>query len=112
MRRACCFSILAALLFLPAMPARADGPFAVKMTIRDHKFEPSELHVPANMRVTIEITNEDPLAEEFDSPDLQIEKVVAGRSSGMVHLHMLDPGTYKFTGEYHADTAHGVVIAK
>ncbi len=107
-----CVYLAAFLISCGARAFRAEEPFKAALTIRDHKFDPDELDVPVGRRVTIEITNLDPLAEEFDSPDLQIEKVIAGHSAGTVHLHELDPGSYKFTGEYHVDTAKGVVIAK
>lgn len=34
------------------------------------------------------------------------------RSEGVVRLRALDPGRYPFMGEYHADTAMGVVVAE
>jgi hypothetical protein len=101
---------LCAALLLFATPALADAPIAV--TLKDHKFTPSEIHVKANAPSMIALTNNDPQAEEFDSPSLKVEKVVAGHSSGNVRLRALAPGKYPFTGEYHAATAHGTVIAQ
>jgi hypothetical protein len=85
---------------------------AIDVTIKDHRFSPSEINVPANQPATLNIKNEDPLAEEFDSTALKIEKVIGGGQQGSVHLRPLDPGRYPFMGEYHSDTAQGVVIAK
>ena len=82
------------------------------LTIQDHRFTPAEITVPANQALEIEVINKDSVAEEFDSAALKIEKVIAGGQSGTVRLHPLDPGRYPFTGEYHAETAKGVVIAK
>lgn len=84
----------------------------IEVTIKDHRFSPADIHVPARQPTTLNIKNEDPLAEEFDSPTLKIEKVIGGGQQGTVHLRALDPGRYPFTGEYHSDTAHGVVIAE
>ena len=64
------------------------------------------------MPAMIALTNKDAQAEEFDSPALKVEKVVAGNSSGNVRLRALAPGKYPFTGEYHAGTAQGIVIAE
>ena len=94
-----------------AAPA-ADKPAPLTLIIQDHKFIPAEITVPANTAVAIEVTNKDPLAEEFDSSDLKIEKVIAGGDTGTVRLHPLEPGRYSFIGEYHSATAKGVVIAK
>lgn len=94
-------------------PAAASPPPAgLTLVIQDHRFIPDEITVPANTKVEIEVINKDPLAEEFESHDLRIEKVIGGKSSGTIRLKPLDPGRYSFTGEYHAETAKGVVIAK
>jgi hypothetical protein len=85
---------------------------AIDVTIKDHRFTPAEIHVPARQPATLNIKNEDPLAEEFDSTALKIEKVIGGGQQGTVHLRPLDPGRYPFMGEYHSDTAQGVVIAE
>jgi heme/copper-type cytochrome/quinol oxidase subunit 2 len=90
--------------------AMAAGP--IQVTLKDHKFTPSQITVPANQPVVIHLTNQDPMAEEFDSTALKVEKVVAGNSDGDVHIRPLDPGKYPFMGEYHSTTAQGVVIAK
>src|ERR1700743_2095038 len=97
-------------LVLAATPALADDPIPV--TLQDHKFSPAETHVKANTPTIIALTNKDATAEEFDSSDLKVEKVVAGKSSGNVRLRALAPGRYHFMGEYHSETAQGVVIAQ
>lgn len=103
---------LSALAVIAAPPlALAEAP-AVQTRIAGHRFTPAEIHVPANTPTALTIINADPTPEEFDSPALKVEKVVAGGQSGVVHLRPLKPGRYPFTGEYHPDTAHGVVVAQ
>ena len=68
--------------------------------------------MPANQRVMITVVNEDATAEEFESTCLKVEKVVAGKSKGVVRIGPLKPGRYTFIGEYHEATAKGVVIAE
>jgi heme/copper-type cytochrome/quinol oxidase subunit 2 len=92
-----------------ANPALADD---VLVTLQNHKFMPSEIKVKANQPVVITLTNNDATAEEFDSTSLKVEKVVAGGQTGDVHIRPLSPGRYPFMGEYHSDTAQGVVIAQ
>ena len=92
--------------------ARAEDVFSTNITIRGHKFEPSELHVPAGKRILLTVINADPLSEEFDSAALKVEKVIAGSSQGIVRIAPLNPGTYEFVGEYHEETAKGRVIAE
>ena len=86
------------------------APIAV--TIKDHRFTPSIIHVKANQPSELIVTNGDDGAEEFDSSSLKVEKVIAGHSSGNVRLRPLSPGRYPFMGEYHSATAEGVVIAE
>jgi hypothetical protein len=92
-----------------AAPAAAQE---FNLTIREHRFEPEEIRVPANKRVSIIISNEDATPEEFDSPSLKAEKVIPGKSKGLVRIGPLAPGRYEFVGEFHAETAKGVVIAE
>jgi plastocyanin len=82
------------------------------LVIRNHKFEPEEIRVPAGKRVSVYVTNEDTTPEEFDSSALKVEKVIAGRSKALVRIGPLDAGRYEFMGEFHAETAKGAVIAE
>ena len=82
------------------------------LTIKDHRFTPAEVKVPANQRVTIAVINEDATPEEFESNLMKIEKVIAGNSKGVVRIGPLKPGRYPFIGEYNEATAKGVVIAE
>ena len=101
----------AAVVLSLAFPAFADDA-PIALTLKDHKFTPVEIHVKANTPSQILLTNEDSSAEEFDSSALHVEKVVPGGGKGIVRLRPLAPGRYDFMGEYHSDTAQGVVIAE
>ena len=100
-------TLMAAVLCTPAFAS--DG---IALKLKDHKFTPAEIHVKANSPSVIVMSNEDATAEEFDSTSLKVEKVVAGNSSGNVRLRPLAPGRYPFMGEFHSETAQGVVIAE
>jgi hypothetical protein len=101
--------LLACLLVLAAFPVWA-SPIAV--TLKDHKFTPSQIHVKAGTPSVIVLTNKEATAEELDSTALKVEKVVEGHGTGTVRLRALAPGKYPFMGEYHPGTAQGVVIAQ
>jgi len=103
---------MTAIGMVPWVGARADDAAPIAVTIKDHKFSPAEIHVPTGKAVTLKITNEDPTVEEFDSTALKIEKVIVGGTWGLVHLRPLGPGRYPFMGEYHSDTAQGVVVSE
>ena len=103
-------SVLALAAAHTPVPAWAEAPIPV--TLQNHKFTPSVIHVKANQPAMIALTTKDATAEEFDSAALKVEKVVAGKYTGNVRLRALAKGKYPFMGEYHAATAQGVVIAE
>lgn len=82
-----------------------------KLSLKDHKFTPNALTVPANERFLIEVENLDPTPAEFESTDLKVEKFVVGGGKITVRARALKPGTYKFFDEYNPDVATGTVIA-
>jgi hypothetical protein len=84
----------------------------ITITIKDHKFTPTEIKVPANKRIEITVINDDATPEEFESKPMKVEKVIAGKSKGVVRIAPLKPGRYPFVGEYHESTAKGVLIAE
>ena len=105
--------LIAMVLAAVALPgAVAVAAQDLNLVIRNHRFEPEEIRVPAGKRVSIFVTNEDATPEEFDSTALKVEKVIPGKSKALVRIGPLEPGRYEFIGEFHADTAKGVVIAE
>jgi plastocyanin len=100
----------AALLMGPAIAAAQDPE--VKLVIREHKFEPAEVTVPAGKKIKLVIENQDATAEEFESYELNREKVVPPKGQITVFVGPLKPGRYPFVGDFHKDTAKGVLIAQ
>ena len=86
--------------------------FESVIVIKDHKFAPAELRVPAGKRITLTVDNQDATPEEFELKALRVEKVVPGGSKGVVRFGPLVAGTYDFVGEFHEDSAQGKVIAE
>ena len=83
-----------------------------QLTIRNHKFVPAELTIPANTKVKLKVVNEDPTPEEFESHQLNREKVVTGNGSIFVYVGPLKPGRYPFFGDFNPASAQGVLIAR
>ena len=100
---------LAALVTLSPAAARAND---YVVTIKDHKFTPTEITIPANKRVQLTVVNDDPTPEEFESHEMKVEKVIPGKSKAVVRIGPLKPGRYPFVGEFHEATAKGTVIAE
>ena len=92
-------------------------PFAMAepealLVIKNHRFEPTELKVPAGQRIKLTVHNQDATPEEFESHKLNREKVIVPGSKAVLFIGPLKPGSYPFWGEYHEATAKGVVIAE
>jgi plastocyanin len=97
-------------LLLSAPSAAQELLFTI--TIKDHRFHPSELTVPAGRKLKLLVKNLDPTTEEFESHDLRIEKLIPGEKETILNVRPLKPGTYKFVGEFHEKTAQGRIVAK
>ena len=101
-----------ALIASTAPAAQAQDSSVVRLTIKNHRFQPAEIKVSAGKAVTLQVTNADPTPEEFESKTLRVEKVIAGNSEAAIPLRPLKPGRYTFFGEYNEATAQGVLIAE
>ena len=82
------------------------------LTIKDHRFQPAELSVPAGKKFHLVVDNQDATPEEFESHKLRVEKVIPGKAKASLPLGPLKPGAYPFVGEFHESTAKGVLRAK
>ena len=106
-------AVLAAVaLGLPPIPVNAQEAITLQISIKNHRFSPSELKAPANSPVTLAVRNLDPTPEEFESRTLRVEKVVAGNSEITIQLRPLSPGRYRFYGDFNQATAQGALIAE
>lgn len=103
--------LFGAVLISAAMTQLARAEETYKLTLKDHRFTPSELTVPADVRFLIEVENLDATPAEFESGDLRVEKFVVGGGKITIRMRALKPGTYKFFDDYHPDDAKGAVIA-
>src|SRR6266481_3323990 len=92
------------------LPAAADEPF--NLSIKDHRFQPAEIEIPVDKKVTLLVKNLDPTPEEFESIELHREKVIPGGKEITVFIGPLRPGRYEFYGEFNQDTARGAITVK
>lgn len=102
--------LVLALLLCPALAAAAD--LEQGLSIKDHAFSPAEIKVPAGKKVKLVVSNLDSTPEEFESTQLNREKLIAGNSRANVYVGPLSPGRYAFWGEFNDKTARGVIIAE
>jgi len=77
--------------------------------IKNHLFFPAELTIPADTKVKLRIFNRDDTNEEFESYDLNREKIVMGNDQTVIFIGPLKQGTYEFFGEFYPKTAQGKI---
>ena len=110
--RASMVLLLGAVLALGGAAGRAADSQDYVIVIKNHRFDPAELAVPAGECVKLVIDNQDATPEEFESHDLGREKIIAGNRQATIWVGPLPPGEYGFVGEFHEETAQGKLIAK
>ena len=103
--------MMSAALALFSLSAQAATP-EYHITIKDHKFEPATIEIPANTKIKLIVKNEDATPEEFESHDFKREKIIAGNSTAKIMVDPLAPGEYKFFGEFNEKTAQGKLVVK
>ena len=83
---------------------------SVQISVKNHRFQPAEIHAAANKPMMLRIKNLDATPMEFESVTLRVEKVVAGNSEGIIRLRALSPGRYDFFDDFHPETRGTLVV--
>ena len=102
--------LLAAAVF--CAPAAIADPPSYSLVLKDHKFEPAMLSIPAGQKVVLHIKNEDAMPAEFESYDLNREKIVVGHGEIVVYIGPLEAGKYEFFDDFHRDSTRGHIVAE
>lgn len=97
------------LLFLCSSIVEAKRP-EYHLELKNHLFYPAQIIIPANKKVKLVIHNHDNSVEEFDSFDLNREKVIFSKQKSTIFIGPLPIGEYTFFGEYHPNSARGKVV--
>jgi hypothetical protein len=101
-----------AVLMLASWGVWADDMPEYLLVIKDHHFQPAELVIPANVKVRIVVDNQDATPEEFESHELNREKIIPANSKARIFVGPLEPGEYPFFGEFNPAAAQGKLIVK
>jgi hypothetical protein len=102
-----------AVLITVAAPLSSSAQQTAKVTVsvKNHHFQPAEIHAPANVPIELHVKNLDSAPMEFESVSLRVEKVVTGNGEGIIRLRPLVPGRYEFFDDFHQET-RGALVAK
>ena len=97
-------------LLLPVTVFAAADTYS--LIIKDHRFQPEEISIPAGKKIKLLVDNQDATPEEFESHSLNREKIIAGKSKATIYIGPLKAGRYPFEGEFNSKTAQGVIIVQ
>ncbi len=85
-------------------PVKADDAVQLSITMKDHLFDPAELHAPPGKTIAIHVKNLNTIVSEFESSDLHFEKIVPVGGEGVVYVRPQQPGRYNFFDDFHHET--------
>jgi plastocyanin len=89
---------------------RADDAVSLSITIKDHQFDPAELHAPPGQTIAIHVKNLNTIVSEFESSDLHFEKIVPVGREAVVYVRPQQPGRYNFYDDFHHETQGFLVV--
>ena len=109
MRRLARLALPLCLLFGSAAALAAPQP-TFDLVIHDHGFAPPSLTVPAGTRVKLRVRNARRLPSEFESFELNREKVIPGGVTATIWIGPLKPGKYKFFDDFNPGVTGWIVV--
>jgi hypothetical protein len=95
----------------PILAAADAGPIP-ELRFHDGQFEPANVSVPAGQPLKLKVDNTGASAIEFESFELNRERVVLPGASITVYIPALTPGVYHFYDDFHHQGNDGVLTAK
>jgi cupredoxin-like protein len=101
---------VALVLVAGCFPISAQQAASVSVSVKNHRFQPAQIHAPAKVPIELHVKNLDPTPMEFESVSLRVEKVVAGNSEGVIRLRPLEAGSYNFFDDFHQETRGTLVV--
>jgi plastocyanin len=97
---------------MPAGAALAQQAVDITISVKNNKFDPAEIEVPAGTPVRLKVKNLDPKPMEFESKELRVEKIITGNSEATFNIRGQKPGRYEFFDEFHEETTRGTLVVK
>ena len=100
-------AMVAALVLCPGWAQAEDYVISLK----DHQFSPQELAIPVNQKIRLTVKNLDASPAEFESSDVNREKIVGANSEIAIFIGPLDSGMYHYFDDFHREST-GTIIVK
>jgi plastocyanin len=102
--------LLASVLLASLHTAKADDVVSLSVVIKDHKFDPAEVHAPPGKAIEFHVKNLNNIVSEFESSDLHFEKIVPAGAEAVVHVRAQQPGKYNFYDDFHHETQGYLIV--
>jgi RPA family protein len=106
-----CIAAGAVALFLPIPGPAFAQESTYSLTVQNGRFEPSTLSVKAGVKFKLVITNKGAKPAEFESAEMNREKIVPAGGSVQVYIGPLAPGAYPFFDDFDQKN-RGQIVAK
>lgn len=82
------------------------------LSLKGDTFTPKEITIPADQKVKLTVKNLNAKPAEFESHDLNREKIIPANGEIVVFVGPLKPGSYTFFDEFQEETAKGTIVVK
>ena len=100
---------VALLLLVLAAVAAADD-HGIPLGVHDAGFAPAEVKAPAGARVRLEVSNHTGSAIEFESFELNRERVIQPGQTVNIYVSGLSAGRYEFFDDFHQERRGALVV--
>jgi plastocyanin len=102
------YFILPLLLSMPMVAFAQD----YLITVKEGVFAPAETTIPAGQKIKVTVKNIGVTPAEFESYDLNREKIIPAKSEVIVFIGPLEKGTYTYFDDFHQNTPKGSIKAE
>jgi len=103
-------AVIAGLSLVGPLAHAQEAAVSIQISVKNHQFQPAEIHAAANKPIMLKIKNLDATPMEFESVSLRVEKVVVGNSEGTIRIRALSPGRYEFFDDFNPQTRGALVV--
>ncbi|TMB05912.1 MAG: cupredoxin domain-containing protein [Deltaproteobacteria bacterium] len=97
-------------LFLGVARGVAAEDRTIPLAVEEGGFAPAEIEAPTGARVRLEVTNRTAAAIEFESFELNRERVIQPGQTAAVYVSGLDAGRYEFFDDFHQQRRGALLV--
>lgn len=103
--------LMAGTMVVSAQAADRDDEYHLIFN-KDQQFQPANLVIPPDKRVRLVVENRSSVPAEFESFELNREKIVVPHGRIIIYLGPLDPGVYKYFNDFNRDIKGTITVKK